>query len=157
MLPNWVSDVVHDVVTSTSGRIGIHAHNDTGCAVANSLAAVDAGATHVQGCINGYGERTGNANLCSIIANLSLKMGVETIPALFRRAPLQYLPPARQVEMVEGQARPQIGALLGKMSHDDRVDLLRRLPGRVKEFYDLAATFVQPVSSTYAERCGRTR
>ena len=63
MLPPWVSDVVHDVVESTGGRVGIHCHNDTGCAVANSLAAVDAGATHVQGTVNGYGERTGNADL----------------------------------------------------------------------------------------------
>jgi len=81
MLPNWVSDVVHDVVSSTGGRIGIHAHNDTGCAVANSLAAVDAGATHVQGCINGYGERTGNADLINVVANLELKLDKRVLPA----------------------------------------------------------------------------
>jgi 2-isopropylmalate synthase len=87
MLPNWVSDVVQDVVTSTGGRIGIHAHNDTGCAVANSLAAVDAGATHVQGCINGYGERTGNADLINVVANLELKLGRQVLPAgLLREA-----------------------------------------------------------------------
>ena len=63
MLPDWVADVVHDVVETTGVRVGIHCHNDTGCAVANTLAAVDAGATHVQGTINGYGERTGNADL----------------------------------------------------------------------------------------------
>src|SRR6478735_8790537 len=61
MLPNQVADVVDDVVRTTGARIGIHCHNDTGCAVANSMAAVDAGATHVQGTVNGYGERTGNA------------------------------------------------------------------------------------------------
>ncbi len=55
--------------------IGIHTHNDSGCAAANSLAAVHAGARHVQGTINGYGERTGNANLCTVIPNLQLKMG----------------------------------------------------------------------------------
>ena len=55
--------------------IGIHTHNDSGCAVANALAAVRAGATQVQGTINGYGERTGNADLCTIIPNLQLKMG----------------------------------------------------------------------------------
>ena len=59
--------------------IGIHAHNDSDVAVANTLAAVSAGATHVQGCMNGYGERCGNANLCSIIANLELKMGHTTV------------------------------------------------------------------------------
>ncbi|MFL6171553.1 MAG: citramalate synthase, partial [Marmoricola sp.] len=81
MLPNWVSDVVDDVVSRTGGRIGIHAHNDTGCAVANSLAAVAAGATHVQGCINGYGERTGNADLINVVANLELKLDRQVLPA----------------------------------------------------------------------------
>ncbi len=81
MLPPWVSDVVHDVITSTGVRVGIHCHNDTGCAVANTLAAVDAGATHVQGCINGYGERTGNADLISVVANLQLKLDREVLPA----------------------------------------------------------------------------
>ncbi|WP_278259182.1 hypothetical protein [Nocardioides convexus] len=75
MLPGWVSDVVHDVIESAQVRVGIHCHNDTGCAVANTLAAVDAGATHVQGCINGYGERTGNADLVNVVANLGLKPG----------------------------------------------------------------------------------
>ena len=74
MLPGWVADVVHDVVETTGVRVGIHCHNDTGCAVANTLAAVDAGATHVQGTINGYGERTGNADLVAVVANLELKL-----------------------------------------------------------------------------------
>ncbi len=76
MLPSQVADVVADVVSSTGARIGIHCHNDTGCAVANSMAAVDAGATHVQGTINGYGERTGNADLLTVVANLQLKKGL---------------------------------------------------------------------------------
>jgi 2-isopropylmalate synthase len=62
-------------------RLGIHAHNDSDLAVANSLAAVRAGATHVQGTMNGYGERCGNANLCSLIPNLTLKMGVDVLGA----------------------------------------------------------------------------
>eukprot|EP00250_Pteridium_aquilinum_P007407 c17130_g1_i1 orf=781-2643(-) len=61
-------------------RIGVHTHNDTEMAVANSLAAVRGGATLVQGCINGYGERTGNANLVSVIANLQAKLGYRCIP-----------------------------------------------------------------------------
>ena len=61
------------------GVIGIHPHNDSDLAVANAVAAVEAGATHVQGCLNGYGERTGNANLASVIANLELKLGHDTI------------------------------------------------------------------------------
>ena len=80
MLPDWVSDVVHDVVETTGVRVGIHAHNDSGCAVANSLAAVEAGATHVQGCINGYGERTGNADLVTVVANLELKLDRQVLP-----------------------------------------------------------------------------
>ena len=60
-------------------ELGIHCHNDTDCAVANSLAAVNAGARHVQGTINGLGERTGNANLCTIIPNLAIKMGFEVL------------------------------------------------------------------------------
>jgi 2-isopropylmalate synthase len=61
------------------GILGIHTHNDSGVAVANTIAAVEAGATHVQGCMNGYGERCGNANLASVIANLELKLGHTTI------------------------------------------------------------------------------
>lgn len=60
-------------------QIGIHTHDDSGCGVANSLAAVDAGAVHVQGTINGYGERVGNANLCAIVPDLQLKMGRECV------------------------------------------------------------------------------
>jgi 2-isopropylmalate synthase len=61
------------------GILGIHAHNDSGVAVANTIAAVEAGATHIQGCMNGYGERCGNANLATVIANLELKLGHTTI------------------------------------------------------------------------------
>ncbi|WP_224276567.1 citramalate synthase [Nocardioides lacusdianchii] len=87
MLPDWVSDVVLDVIETTGARVGIHAHNDSGCAVANSLAAVAAGATHVQGCINGYGERTGNADLVTVVANLELKLDRRVLPqGLLREA-----------------------------------------------------------------------
>jgi 2-isopropylmalate synthase len=62
-------------------RVGMHAHDDTGCGVSNSLAAVRAGAVHVQGTVNGYGERCGNANLSVIIPNLELKLGVRCLEA----------------------------------------------------------------------------
>jgi 2-isopropylmalate synthase len=78
-LPEHIKSVVERVRACTSLPIGIHAHNDGELAVANTLAAVSCGATHIQGTINGYGERCGNANLCSIIPNLELKMGHETI------------------------------------------------------------------------------
>jgi 2-isopropylmalate synthase len=79
MLPPRVQDVVADVLDSTNARLGIHCHNDTGCAVANSLAAVEAGATHVQGTVNGYGERTGNADILTVVSNLQLKAGHEVV------------------------------------------------------------------------------
>ena len=79
-LPHEVYDITKEVCERfPNTTIGIHTHNDSDCAVANTLAAVKAGARHVQGTINGIGERTGNANLCSIIPNLTFKMGFETI------------------------------------------------------------------------------
>jgi 2-isopropylmalate synthase len=80
MLPTDVTRVVSDVAESTGLRLGIHCHNDTGCAVANTLAAVDVGATHVQGTLNGYGERTGNADLVTVVADLQLKRGEQLLP-----------------------------------------------------------------------------
>ncbi|MCM3554947.1 citramalate synthase [Janibacter melonis] len=79
MLPGQVHDAVADVIASTGARLGIHCHNDTGCAVANTMAAVEAGATHVQGTVNGYGERTGNADLVTVVANLQLKLGMDLV------------------------------------------------------------------------------
>ncbi|MGH9722886.1 MAG: citramalate synthase [Bryobacteraceae bacterium] len=72
-------EIVAEVRKRFDGVIGIHTHNDSDVAVANTIAAVEQGATHVQGCMNGYGERCGNANLCSVIANLELKLGHTTI------------------------------------------------------------------------------
>lgn len=80
MLPSDVTRVVTEVLEATGARLGIHAQDDTGCAVANTLAAVDAGATHVQCTANGYGERVGNANLFSVAGALSLKYGREVLP-----------------------------------------------------------------------------
>ncbi len=80
-LPDDVGQAVADVRERTSAHLGIHCHNDAGCAVANSLVAVQAGATQVQGCINGYGERAGNTDLSAAIPNLSLKLNIRTIPA----------------------------------------------------------------------------
>ncbi len=79
MLPDDLATVVHEIIGATSARIGIHCHNDAGCAVANTLAAVTAGATHVQGTLNGYGERTGNADLVTIVANLEIKRGMKLL------------------------------------------------------------------------------
>lgn len=77
-LPSEVSRIVSSLPLSALGPVGCHFHNDTGCAVANSLAAVEAGAVQVQGTINGWGERCGNANLCVLLPNLCLKQKRET-------------------------------------------------------------------------------
>ncbi len=80
-LPHEIADIVSEVKESLpdDAVIGIHTHNDTDTAVASAMEAYRAGAHQIQGCINGYGERTGNANLISIIGNLNLKLGVEAI------------------------------------------------------------------------------
>lgn len=80
-LPWEVSDIVKCVVERFPGvKIGIHAHDDAGMAITTSVCAVNSGATHVQGTINGYGERCGNANICSIMPILELKMGLSCVP-----------------------------------------------------------------------------
>jgi 2-isopropylmalate synthase len=78
-IPRDIESVFNEVVDEVSVDLGIHAHNDSGCGVANTLEAVEAGADHVQGTINGFGERCGNADLTTIIPNLELKMDHETI------------------------------------------------------------------------------
>lgn len=78
-LPWEIAQIVRAVAERVDTAVGIHTHDDGGCAVANSLAAIDAGAVHVQGTINGYGERVGNANLTTIVPDLQLKMGHEVV------------------------------------------------------------------------------
>jgi 2-isopropylmalate synthase len=80
-LPSFVGEATAAVLDALDGEveIGIHTHNDSECAVANSLAAVEAGARLVQGCVNGYGERCGNANLASILPALQEKMGFDVV------------------------------------------------------------------------------
>jgi 2-isopropylmalate synthase len=80
-LPWEVDETVRAVKAALPTPLGIHTHDDAGCGVANTLAGVRAGAVHVQGTINGYGERVGNANLCSILPDLQLKMGKACVPA----------------------------------------------------------------------------
>ncbi len=77
-LPDEVRKIVRDVKKTSNKPLGIHAHNDSEVAVANSLVSIEEGATHVQGTINGVGERCGNANLCSVLPNLFLKMKKKT-------------------------------------------------------------------------------
>jgi 2-isopropylmalate synthase len=80
-MPWEIADIVRAVRQGLAHPLGIHTHNDGECAVANTLAAVREGARQVQGTINGYGERCGNANLCAIIPDLELKLGESCLPA----------------------------------------------------------------------------
>lgn len=82
MLPSWVSTVVTELreKVGQDKLLGMHAQNDTNCAVANTIAAVEAGVRHVQGTANGYGERPGNADIFSVIGNLTVKLGMNVLP-----------------------------------------------------------------------------
>lgn len=79
-LPSQVASIIESVKAKFNTRLAMHAHNDSGLAVANSIAAVEHGAVQIQGTMNGYGERCGNANLCTIIPILQLKLGKEVLP-----------------------------------------------------------------------------
>jgi 2-isopropylmalate synthase len=112
-LPDQVEHVVREVGTYFGGDVGIavHLHDDAGTGVANALAGVRSGAIQVQGTINGYGERTGNCNLVTIIPNLTLKMGIETIPAdrLERLTPVAHHV-AELVNMALNPQAPYVGS-----------------------------------------------
>ena len=111
MLPPQVSDIVADVLDASRARLGIHCHNDTGCAVANSLAAVASGATHVQGTINGYGERTGNADLLTVVSNLQIKQGHKVLPESRLREATRIAHAISEVTNVPPYSRqPYVGA-----------------------------------------------
>src|SRR5687767_2001321 len=111
-LPDEVERIVREVVEYFGSDVGVavHLHDDAGTGVANALAGVRGGAIQVQGTINGYGERTGNCNLTTIIPNLTLKMGIETIPAdrLERLTPVAHHV-AELVNMALNPQAPYVG------------------------------------------------
>lgn len=114
-LTHEVQEVVALVRREFPGvRIGIHAHNDGGVAVANSLSAVVAGATHVQGTMNGLGERCGNANLVTVIPNLMLKMGRKLSIDAERLANLTYT--ARYISTIANWSFPESRPYVGRMA-----------------------------------------
>ncbi len=81
-LPGFISEVTRKAIAALGVPVGIHTHNDSGVGVANALAAIEAGASQVQGTINGYGERVGNCNLTTVIPTLQLKFGMDVVPDL---------------------------------------------------------------------------
>ena len=134
-LPDEIATVTAAVLEQLGERVavGIHAHNDAECGVANSLAAVKAGAGLVQGTINGYGERTGNCNLTTIIPNLTLKMGIETIP----RDRLDRLTPVAHhvAELVNFTVNPQ-QPYVGSSSFAHKAGLHTSAIARRKDAYE---------------------
>ena len=126
-LPDTVESLVRDVVARFGAVTGIHCHNDTGCAVANSLAAVRAGAVQVQGCVNGYGERTGNANLCTLIPNLQLKMGVRVVDdAQLRRLTTVARDVAEIANIAPPHSAPYIGSAAFTHKGGQHVDAMTK-------------------------------
>ncbi len=111
MLPQQVGEAVRDLSLATGGNLGIHCHNDTGCAVANTLAAVAAGAMQVQGTLNGYGERTGNADLVTVVANLVLKQHQRIVDPAFLRESTRISHAVSEVTNVAPYSRqPYVGS-----------------------------------------------
>jgi len=110
-MPWEVEEIVRRVASLIDVPLGMHAHDDSGLGVANTLAAVRAGAVQVQGTINGYGERVGNANLCTIIPDLQLKMGCTCVPAprLARLSELSYFV-AEVANLPHDRHAPFVGA-----------------------------------------------
>ncbi|MDH4116958.1 MAG: citramalate synthase [Acidimicrobiia bacterium] len=111
-LPHEVERIVEDVMTAIPGAdIGVHFHNDAGTAVASSLAAVHVGARQIQGCVNGYGERTGNADLCAVIPDLAIKMGIPVVSddQLAMLAPISHHV-AEVVNITLDPHRPYVGS-----------------------------------------------
>jgi 2-isopropylmalate synthase len=110
-LPDDIGLAVADVHSRSNVQVGIHCHNDAGCAVANSITAVQAGATQVQGCVNGYGERAGNADLSAAIPNLSMKLNIRTIPPerLERLTPVSHHI-AELVNIAPNPQQPYVGS-----------------------------------------------
>jgi 2-isopropylmalate synthase len=134
-LPDDVLEIVRMVRTflPQSVKLGIHTHNDSELAVANALAAIKAGATHVQGTINGYGERCGNANLCSIIPNLELKMNYTCLP----EGKLRFLTHAsRYVNEVANLVPNERAAFVGRSAFAHKGGIHVSAVARSKETYE---------------------
>jgi len=110
-LPEEIQEITRAVVAEFDAPVGVHTHNDAGLGVANALSGVRAGARHVQGTINGYGERTGNADLCAILPNLVLKMGYTALhdPASLKRLTKLSRTVSELANLEHNEALPYVG------------------------------------------------
>jgi len=128
-LPAEVSRIIGELPRERIACLGIHCHNDTETAVANSLAAVEAGAVHVQGTINGWGERCGNANLCAVVPNLALKMGREVAcaPNLRHLTSLARFV-AEKANIIPDKRQPYVGEAAFSHKAGQHADVVAKAP-----------------------------
>ncbi len=128
-LPSEVSRIIGQLPRDRLACLGIHCHNDTETAVANSLAAVEAGAVHVQGTINGWGERCGNANLCAVVPNLILKMGREVAcaPNLRHLTSLARFV-AEKANIIPDKRQPYVGEAAFSHKAGQHADVVAKAP-----------------------------
>ncbi len=129
MLPSRIASVISSLPVKRLAPLGIHCHNDTGTAVANSLAAIDCGAVHVQGTINGWGERCGNANLCVLIPNIALKQKRE----VFCAARLKHLTSlsrfvAEKANIIPDKRQPYVGEAAFSHKAGQHADVISKAP-----------------------------
>ncbi len=128
-LPMEVTEIISSLPQKTLSPIGVHFHNDTGNAIANSIMATTVGSTHIQGTINGWGERCGNANLCVIVPNLSIKMGIDTnmgkrldsLTSLSRYV-------AEKANIIPDRNQPYIGASAFSHKAGQHADVIAKAP-----------------------------
>ena len=136
-LPNFVADAVKEVRSELGLPVGIHAHNDIELGVANALAAVESGATQVQGTINGFGERSGNCNLISVIANLQLKLGVPVVPAeKMKQLTHLSLFVSEVANLVPDDRQPFVGRSVFAHKGGMHVDAVQKAGGQAYEHID---------------------
>ncbi len=128
-LPGFISEATGAVCSAFNAPVGIHTHNDSGMAVANSIMAVQAGASHVQGTMNGYGERCGNADLCSIIPSLKWKLGIDCVTAAQSKKLVEisrYI--SEIVNMIPRSDQPFVGASAFAHKGGMHVDAVHKNP-----------------------------
>ena len=128
-LPEEVFHIVSEIKGKTSARLGIHCHNDIGCAVANSLLAVQAGAVQVQGTLLGFGERCGNANLAALMPTLQLKLGYDCIPAERMAELTQYARALGEIaNVVPDAGMPYVGSSAFSHKGGMHIDGVMKIP-----------------------------
>jgi 2-isopropylmalate synthase len=128
-MPFEIEEIIKEVKGLISVPLGIHAHNDSGVGVANSIMAVRSGCVHVQGTINGYGERCGNADLCSIIPNIRLKLGLDCIGDKDQRSLTEVSRFVREVaNLVPNHHQPYVGHSAFSHKGGVHVDAVKKNP-----------------------------